>query len=289
MKITRLFMAMTGVLTAAVLVRCAEDTGGVKTGNGATISIQAVSPAGAGAPIVAASAASRAVTRSGEEEDDDGPEGEDGSGAILTVTEGYANVEFVQIDLPDGADCDSFGGFGFLPPVSCEGGEITVEGPFLVDLILGATIPESGELTIPPGTYKKVKIRFGESDGLNLPDGHPLEGHTLYAAGTILLSDGVTSYSYVMPFDFDVDPEFENPAGIDVSGAALDRILLNLDVTGWFTDLPIGDCIEELGTIVEPIDFAADLEGDCEDVEDELKDNIEQSGDLGHEEAEDDD
>ncbi len=293
MRFFRLCIAMAAVLVAAVSgeTGCAGETGGVKTGNGATIIVQAVSSGPAGTPIVAASATSADI----RSDDDDGPEGEDGSGAVLTVNEGYANVEFVEIELFDSTGCETFGDYEFLPPVSCEDDRILIDGPFLVDLILGASIPESGELTVPPGTYKKVKIRFGESSGLNLPPGHPLEGHTLYAAGTVRIPNETPEttddavYSYLMPFDFDVDPEFENPAGIRISDGALDRIILNLDVNKWFTDLPIGDCIEELDPIVEPINFAADLEGDCEDVEEALKDNIEQSGDLDHEEIEDDD
>lgn len=294
MRSFRLFITMAAVLAVASGdTGCAGETGGVKTGNGATITVQAVSSGPAGTPIVAASAASADIYSS--DDDDDGPEGEDGSGAILTVNEGYANVEFIEIELPDSTGCEMFGNYEFLSPVSCEDDRIFIEGPFMVDLILGASIPESGELTVPPGTYKKVKIRFGESSGLNLPPDHPLVGHTLYAAGTIRIPNETPEttddsvYSYLMPFDFDVEPEFENPAGISITDGALDRIILNLDVNKWFTGLPIGDCIEELDPIVEPINFAADLEGDCEDVEEALKDNIEQSGDLDHEEIEDDD
>lgn len=294
MKSLSLFAALAAAGTVA---GCGTSN---KPGNSAGIVIKAASSIPAPAGVVASAAS---VKDSGTELEG----GEDASGAVFTVTDATIVISQIDIELPEGTTCADVG--DVTAPVSCkeseadddDGPRIRVDGPFVVDLMTGVSTPSLADLMLPPLVYNSIKIEFKDSiDDIEGEDDEavaiidptdPLLGHTMHAAGTF--NYNLTDYTFDLFLDFSEEAEFQNVSGATVDPATLNNLVVSFDVSTWFSDVHIGECLESGGdgsVLLDGSNVTIDEDHDCGNIEDSIKDALESSGDLGddHEDGSED-
>jgi hypothetical protein len=203
----------------------------------------------------------------------------DADGATLTITAASAVVERLDLHLPDALPCASIPtslSGTWDPRVTCDGDRLRVAGPFTIDLLTGAATPALPAIAVVEGVYRRVDVRFAEDDDVI----------ALRASGTMPVA-GVTR-NWSMAVGFDEELRFDSN-GVGVTADVVTRLLLALDVTGWFNALPIAACAaagalpEEAGTFI-----LGDGDDDCIDIEEALENAVGGSGRLEHEDEEDD-
>ncbi|MCB9732184.1 MAG: hypothetical protein H6745_06175 [Deltaproteobacteria bacterium] len=215
----------------------------------------------------------------------------DSGGREFTLDGARANVRRVDLDLPAGESCVGIAGLldgavvdDSAPHTSvclAGGAAIRLNGPFVVDLLTGATTPAIPAVPAPWGTYRRVDIRFDRADPRDgaVSAGDPLADQTLVATGTVALNGATTPFSLVL--DFNEDARFESAGGVVLPDEGPATLILRLDPARWFAGLPLARCAEagdlpiEGGTLL-----LADGDGDCKDVEDVVRDAIRASGSL---------
>lgn len=210
------------------------------------------------------------------------PRGQDASGSGLVVESASAYVRHIQLDLPSGARCAELE----LPPegrVRCTSGDdkLEIPGPFLVDLVAGTTQPSLAEVVIPPGTYRRVDVRFDDGrpdDGL-VTAGHALDDLTLVAGGSF--EPGAEPVPFELRLKFNEDARFESAAGITLAADAPAAMMLWLEVSRWFSAIDLTDCMKDGDLRVEDGKLRIDDDTrSCSDVESSLKSAIKSSGIL---------
>jgi hypothetical protein len=205
---------------------------------------------------------------------------EDQGGTAFTIESAEAHVRHIRLDLPEGQACADLD-FDFRAPVSCEDERIEIAGPFVVDLIAGTAQPSLANLRIPPGDYARVDVRFDDSepdDGL-VDASAALADHTMHATGRFD-HDG-QEMSFELLLKLNEDARFEAPGGIALGEAGGSDALLMLDVSDWFSALPVIECMEDGELTVEDGTLLIDDErSECSEIEDTLKDAIKGSGQL---------
>lgn len=174
-----------------------------------------------------------------------------------------------------------------------DGEEIEIRGPFIFNLLTGESFPDIGTIEIPSGIVKEIEIKIDDvEEDETLPDGVPadLAGHTLLVEGTFTDGDAATPFSLLL--DFDEEVEFENLDGIEVSEVVdINAIIISFDVSSWLSGVDMAACVADGdvevaddGTVVITEDSSS---GDCSDIEDTIKDNIEASGTLDEDDDDD--
>lgn len=228
----------------------------------------------------------------------------DGGGTTVDVTGAWINAAEVEIELPEGLGC-AVVDFELPSFAACaeetemeEGveeveAEIRLTGPFIFDLLAGTSTPEIGAFSVPSGLIHEIEVEVDDvEEETALPAGVPAElsGNTLIAVGTLTLSGTPTPFSLRLKFSEEM--EFEDLSGLELSEtAALNQILVNFNIASWLSGVDLAACIAEGdvttvdGTIV--IDENSNS-GDCSDIENTIKDNIEASGLLDEEDDSDD-
>ena len=243
------------LLTLALLPACA----GVETGNGrsegtttATVKLALRSTGGA-APVT-----------------------HDAQGTAFTFTAARAVVRHVELSLPDGRPCSELDLGGLDPRIACDASGLRVEGPFLVDLLTGAATPALADIAVPAGVYDRVDVRFHDDEDA-VPPGDPLAGYTLLVEGTF----GSDAKPFRLRLAFNEDARFERPGGLALAEDAAQTVLLWLDVSAWFEELPLTECLsegrfDEVGGVIQ----IEDSGGGCSDIENALKEAIKESSSL---------
>ena len=227
----------------------------------------------------------------------------DAAGTPIEVTTAWVNIGEIEIELPEGLTCDAV--TDPLPEsATCECEmeedetetecEITFEGDVLFDLLTGTATPAIGTFSIPSGIVKEIEVEIDDvAEDATLPDGVPstLAGHSLVVEGTTTLDGTPTPFS--LRLDFNEEVEFEELSGLEISEAvALNQILVTFNVDSWLAGVDLAACVAEGdvamvdGTIIIDEDSTS---GDCSDIENVIKDNIEASGTLEKEEEDETD
>jgi hypothetical protein len=204
----------------------------------------------------------------------------------VTLTTARLSVERVDLKLPEGLSC-SAAGFVAQANVTCEeemeiddsDGEqeieskIRLQGPFVFDLLTGASTPDLGTLTVPSGIYREVEVDLHEAeaeDGL-LSAGDPLIGNTLHVEGTYTGVDG-SSQPFSMALDFDEEIEIESPGGVQVLEGDVEPIATQLDVSMWFAGVDLSACAASGSVDIDDSESSA-----CDNLEETIKENIKNS------------
>jgi hypothetical protein len=224
------------------------------------------------------------AARSSDDPGAEDPAGDDAQGTALTVQAARAYLRHIQLDLPTGTPCDSLGDSddGLVAPLSCEADKLTIEGPFVIDLLERTSDPSLQDLRLPELTYTRVDVRFDDADpedGL-VDEADPLAESTLLVQGEFEYQAATTTYTVLL--DFNEDARFESPEGIRVTDEEVSTLLLSLDVARWFSALPITQCLDAGDLVVDGghVDLNDDQGGACGALENELKDAIKESGRL---------
>lgn len=153
------------------------------------------------------------------------------------------------------------------------GDKITIRGPFIIDLVDGSSTPSIADIKVPAGHYRRVDVRFSNDGHGKLGANDPLNGNTFVADGTFTPNGG-EAMPFSVALDFNEEARFESKAGFDISAQAASDVLLKLDISSWFSALPVSECAES-GAI------AIDEKSSCH-FEQDLKDAIKSSGRLEH-------
>lgn len=250
------------LLASASIAACSGDGSGI--GSGDSDAIGRPDDGGRSGTVIAL----RAATAEGL----GGPGGlttEDGGGGSLDIVAARVIVRDIELDFADDdLDCAALEE-ELAPPVSCDDDEtIVIEGPFEVDLLTGEATPSLEGLTIPAAEYRRVDVRIQSDDGPS------------FEAITEL--DGDVSSAHIA-LDFTEDARFESEDGVLLDGDA-GTLLVRLDVDAWFSGVPLTRCIDDGDVEIQDdhavIDEDTSGGGDCSDIENELKDNIKDSGEL---------
>lgn len=199
----------------------------------------------------------------------------DATGAPVDITSANVTIKRIDIKLPDGLQCATLD--VPLPPFAvCDNDDddsiddssddspgddsddddkIKLVGPFVVDLLTGASTPSLSDLTLPSGMVREIKIRLSH----------------LSVTGTATL-DG-TPTPFAIDFDADEDIEYEDLTGFEISEAvSVNEIVLSFDVTKWFAGVDMAACA-----------------ADCSEFEDVIEDNVEASGTFSEDDHDEDD
>ncbi|MCB1214464.1 MAG: hypothetical protein KDK66_03190 [Deltaproteobacteria bacterium] len=210
----------------------------------------------------------------------------------IEITAAWLNVDRIEIKLP--GTCEDLD-FDLASFASCETeledgddsmeSEIHVQGPYVVDLVNGLSLPEAISLEIASGSLDEVEVKVEESEeSALLPEGVPsgLAGNTLLVEGTVLINEVVTPFSLTLKFSQEI--EFKNLEGVLISeNADLNEVFLNLDVSQWFANLDLETCFNaEAIPLVEGVLMISEesTSGECSDIEDLIKENIKTSGSI---------
>ncbi len=195
------------------------------------------------------------------------------SGTLFTIKEARVSVRNIQFDFPDGV----------TDTLAVD--KISIDGPFVIDLMTGVSTPAISEFTIEPGLYKRIDVRLDDSeasDGL-VDSSDALFENTLVVAGNFDYGD-VTGRSYSIVLKFNEDVRFEEPGGILIDEDALNNVVINLLVDEWLQGIDITTCLDDGDLIFDGdgnllIDDGAGG-GNCSDIEGIIKSNIKNNFDL---------
>lgn len=203
----------------------------------------------------------------------------DEGGMSFTLSSAQVHLRQIQLDLPDGVTCADIE--AELKGAACLSDEkIHIDGPMVVDLVAGTVEPDLGAVVIPAGTYRRIDFRVDDGDpqeGLIEP-GSTLDDYSFVVeAGFEYEGNPVT---LMLSLNFDEDIRFERPEGVAVApgedlvaGFVVDDWLAGVDIMGCLND---GELVVEGGVVI--IDDLSD--GACGGVEDVIKNNMKNSGDL---------
>lgn len=191
--------------------------------------------------------------------DDTAPVDKDGH--TFTLDAVSIHVREVRLGLPDGTACsDELSG--------CSGDTITVAGPWDVDLVHATATPALPTIAVPLGTLRRIDIRFDPNDATDL---------TLTATGTTTYLGQPTPFRLALKFD--EATRFESAAGVALTGSSVKDVVLRLDPSAWFADLPLQKCAEQGDLpIVDGTIVLEDGHSSCSDVENTIRDAIKASG-----------
>lgn len=283
----KLPLITTTLAGAALLAGCIFNDGSeTKAQAKARFDIQAVSALGALAKMTGADSTSLSMS--------------DSSGLTFKVTEARAFID--KIKLVSGDDScedkkevaaalgDSGNTHDTSDPVDgldsgdgdCGEGENELNGPFVVDLLTGATTPAMGDLVVAAGNYKKVKIHLDHSQKSDLivDTTDPLMGNTLYVKGTYSLP-GQDEKPFTLMLKFNEEVEMETLAGMQLDAATLNTVLVSIKLDGWLKAMDVGGCLakpEVAASLAGGLIFSEDTEiGRCLDIEKTVKENIRNS------------
>lgn len=196
------------------------------------------------------------------------------SGTLFTIKEARTSVRHIQFDFPDG-EIDSL-----------DEDKISIDGPFLIDLMTGISTPVISEFTIEAGLYKRIDVRLDDSkasDGL-VDSSDALFENTLVVSGNFDY-DNVLGRSYSIVLKFNEDVRFEEPGGILIDEETLNNVVINLLVDEWLEGIDITACLDAGDLTLDNqgnllIDGSSGG-GGCQDIEGIIKSNIKNNYDFG--------
>lgn len=212
--------------------------------------------------------------------------------AALAAAPALAPDESVSSD----ADSSDDGIEDEVRVAACDGAsgedEIRFEGPFTVDLLTGLSTPSLDNLAVPPGTYKRVDLRVDDLQAEDTTQSSELVGHSLIAYGTYT-TDTATPVRLALKFNEDI--RFETPDGFTISETGGTDIVASINSQNWFAGVgaAIAACLTEkeddalIGGVLN-FDESDDNATECGEVEELLKESFKNSGDLSHEDHDQD-
>ncbi len=196
------------------------------------------------------------------------------SGTLFSIKEARVSVRHIQFDFPDGVTD------------TLTEDKVSIDGPFVINLMTGESTPVIGEFTIEPGLYKRIDVRLDDSKASNglVDSSDALFENTLVVAGNFDY-DNVNGRSYSMVLKFNEDVRFEEPGGILIDEESLNNVVLNLLVDEWLQGIDITSCLDDGDLILDGdgnllIDDGSGG-GNCADIEGIIKSNIKNNYDLG--------
>jgi hypothetical protein len=211
--------------------------------------------------------------------------------ARLRLVSGQVYLRDIELDLPDGlrcadfadvleggARCDSSGSDD--SEGSDDDDKIRVSGPFVIDLMTGASTPDLSGVRVPALTYRRIDFRFDDGDPRDgvIAQDHPLNDRTWVSQMTFTHDGEEVTVDIALRFNEDF--RVEQPAGIELRGG--DELLVLFDPQGWLEGISFGRCIDDGDVDVQDGRLVIDDDSDdCGELEGILKRNLKTSARLG--------
>ncbi|MDQ3001766.1 MAG: hypothetical protein M3Y08_10965 [Fibrobacterota bacterium] len=206
----------------------------------------------------------------------------DTTGLRVTLTEALVHIKKIRLGADSDDDtCDSSG----LPKdvdSSKSSGKDCLDksdhsvksGPFIVNLISGAVTPDIGTISIPAGTYNRVKIHIHHAEGKDTGT-TPMGGQTLVAKGTYSMMGG-QEMPITLSLRFNEVIHIRSAVGMDLDADKVHTLLMGINLGQWMSNLNFKGCLSTLdasqgGAIILNEDSSF---GKCLDAEHVLKDNF---------------
>lgn len=202
----------------------------------------------------------------------------DSDGVSFALAEARVVVRDVELYLPDGLTCAAVA--GSYSGATCAAGDdkLEVTGPFVVDLLTGASTPSLEGVKVPPLRWRRVDYRLDDADETLLPAGDPLLGSTFYLravfdqAGTPSELRGALRFNEVV--------RVEDAAGIQLPEGG--KLFVELDAGLWLAQAPVSTCIESgelplmdgVATLHDDDDDDRDDDDDDDDIDDDVEESI---------------
>lgn len=225
----------------------------------------------------------------------------DTTGIVFKVAEARLLVEKVKLVSGDDDSCEADeapaaladtgdGDDGSGDTSGCDETEHMLRGPFVVDLLTGASTPAMGDLSVPAGTYHKVKIHLAHAQKEDLDSADPLMERTLYVKGTYAVP-GQAEQPFTLALKFDEELEMEDLAGMRLDASTLNSILVSIRIDRWLSDMDVGECLakpEVAASLAGGAAITEDSElGRCLDIEKTVKENFRASFEVEEDEDHD--
>jgi hypothetical protein len=150
--------------------------------------------------------------------------------------------------------------------------ELALKGPFVIDLLTGASTPDLGALNVPAGAYNRVKIELhqGQNDSA-------LGGRTLVAHGTLTLADG-SSKPFSLALTLNENLRIKSDSGLMLDAGAVSTVAVKLMAGDWLQGLDLAGCLGSADSSAASIDITEESTlGKCLDAEHRIKDNFRSS------------
>lgn len=194
----------------------------------------------------------------------------DTTGIRITLNEALLNIK--KIHLGEDSDDDTCGKDSAKEDCVDKSDKSVKEGPFIVNLLTGATTPEIGTMTFPAGTYNRVKIHIHQPDGKDIG---PMNDQTFLAKGTYSNKGGVEK-PFTLSLKFNEVIHIRSAAGMILDGDAVHTILVGLNAGVWLSNLDLKGCLSTLDvTAGGAMVISEDSQfGKCLDAEHVLKGNF---------------
>lgn len=193
------------------------------------------------------------------------PTAADSAGTSYTLQSGVMVLEHIELDLPLGVRCadvaDQVVGARCDAADSADDGEdkLRIDGPLTVDLVAGTSTPSLAGVVIPAGTYRRVDLR--------VDDFAIRADFDLHGTPTVL----------DLRTDFSEDIRVEQPGGVPVAPG--DDLIARFALADWLVGVDLVACIDDAVTVTGGVAVVDDRA--CPGVDDAIKRNMKESGDLG--------
>ena len=196
----------------------------------------------------------------------------DDASTEFTLAAATLNIRDIKLDLPDGLSCGDVeselsGATCSADPLEAED-TIEIEGPFSVDLVTGVAEPTLDDVRIPALTYQRLDIRVDDT------------GDVAFAALADFELDGDPTV-LDLTLDFSEDIRVEGGDGVVIEEDT--DLIAELVAADWLAGIDVAACVADgdlnvsSGTVVIS---EATTEGDCSDIENVIKENMKNSGQL---------
>lgn len=192
----------------------------------------------------------------------------DDSDNQFTVQSAYLHLRDIELDLPEGVACadisDSLNG------ATCDAGsdKIVIDGPFDIDLVAGTSTPSLDAVMIPTGRYERIDFRVDDN-----------ANDTSFAVVAGFERD--MPYTLNLNLDFNEDIRIESPLGVAVEADS--DLIAQFVVGDWLAGVDVGSCMDAGDVTLDGTTVTIDegsSSGACSDMEDVIKDNMKNSGQL---------
>ncbi len=215
-----------------------------------------------------------AVSSTGSESSGDLAMTDDGS-VDYTLKSAQLHLRNIELDLPDGQTCADIadtldnGVTCEIAEVGDDSDKLVIAGPFDVDLVSGTASPSLETIVIPAGTYKRIDFRVEDNND-----------DVSFSVNADFLHNGET-HTLQLSLDFNEDIRVERNQGITVD--ANTSLVAKFVVNNWLAGIDLEQCIDDNDVQIEDktvvIDDAS-TSGSCSDIENTIKDNMKNSGQL---------
>lgn len=259
------------LLAVLALLHCAPEkvAGGAGVGNPPQAEVALSVEAGS------TTVPALAKTGSGNIGNPDGPiPVKDSAGVVLHISGIRFTVGRIEFRVPEGRTCAD------VQSVACEDGEISLPGPYRLDLMTGQAEPAIAALKLPTGPYRQFRLVPHRIGG-----GAEEEDSTNFMVAGSVGADSATARRFILELDLEDAIDFLDSTGVVPKADSLNRIVLSLKVDGWFTGVDMEECLD--GEDAEPDSSGAiHIRGNesCSGIGRRMGDKVDSSGEVEEEE-----